>query len=502
VIAAKDTTSHGARTHPHAKAYAGALGAVIVTTGLAFMIHQVLPHASLSLLFLTGILVVSARLGWRAGLAASILSFLAYNFFFTPPQFTFMVDDDGDVGTLLFFLIMAAVSGNLAARMHREMRQRQESLQQISRMFEFVRRLSSSAQTRDVLTTLASDLAAQLDCGVTVWAPAAGGQLQEAARAGNGSGETANLADRAWRETSDRPLELQGKWFLKLATSSGPAGLVALDPAPADKGSLALAGSFCDQAAIALDRTLLASDLDEARLATERERLRSTLLSSLSHDLRTPLASVIGSTSSLLEFSAALGEKEREELLQNSLQEALRLDRYIQNLLDMTRIGQGTLDMDRNWVDIHDIVSGAASRLGLVPGQADLAVDIEENFPMLRVNGALLEQALVNLLDNALRFTPQGGKIRFVARSGDDTVTLDVIDQGPGIPPGELDSVFEMFHTVSDGRDQHGTGLGLAICRGIVAAHSGTIVAGPGPGGRGTRMRISLPLTEPVEAAQ
>lgn len=489
----KTTSWRQARAHSRIPWYAGALGAVIVTTGLAFMIHQVLPHASLSLLFLTGILVVSARMGWRAGLAASVLSFLAYNFFYTPPQLTFKVDDDGDVATLLFFLIMAAISGNLAARMHREMRQRQESLQRISRMFEFVRRLSSSANTRDVLDTLAQDLADQLKCSVFVWTPSEDAGLREASRAGTGAETPAGIAAEAWRRASDQPVELEGRYFLKLNASGGPAGLVALDPAPTEAVSLALASSFCDQAAIALDRTLLASDLDEARLDTERERLRSTLLSSLSHDLRTPLASVIGSTSSVLEFGPVLADKDREELLQNSLQEALRLDRYIQNLLDMTRLGQGALDLDRNWVDIHDIVSGAAARLGLVPGDTSLAVDIAEDFPMLWVNGALIEQALVNLLDNAMRFSPEGGTIALVARSRADSVTLDVVDEGPGIPEGELKSVFDMFHTVGDGRRNQGTGLGLAICQGIAVAHGGRIDAEPGPGGSGTRIRITLP---------
>lgn len=478
---------------PHWKAYFIALASVIITTGLAFMLHRVLPLASLSLLFLTGILIVSARMGLRAGLAASILSFLAYNFFFTTPLHTFAVHDDGDVATLLFFLIMATISGNLAARMHREMRQRQDSLHRISKMFEFGRRMSSAAQTGQVLTALVDELAEELNSPVAVLVPGDDGQWREAARTSSAAVPLESVQE-AWDRASDEPLALDGRLFLKLG--AGPVAMVVVDRAPGQQEAQDLARSFCDQAAIALDRTLLASDLDEARVATEREQLRTALLSSLSHDLRTPLASVIGSTSSVLECGAAISEDDRNELLRNTLEEARRLDRYIQNLLDMTRIGQGGLSLERNWVELHDIVSGATARLDLVPGQFPLTVDIPRDFPLLWVHGALLEQALVNLLDNATRYSPRDGQIGITARQQGDQAIIEVTDQGPGIPPGEREKVFDMFYTASDSGDSLGTGLGLAICRGMVAAHAGSVAAGEGPGGKGTRMRITLPLAQ------
>lgn len=459
------------------------------------MLHQLLPHASLSLLFLTGILVVSAKAGLWPGLAASALSFLAYNFFFTPPQFTFKVDADSDLATLVFFLVMAAISGNLAARMHREMRERQASLLRLSRMFEFGRRMSSAAHTSEVLDALAQDLADLTDAAVVVLMPDENGELVESARAGdNGNGRLNGVMRTAGSGDSAAAEIIDGKLVLKLATGAGPAGLVIIDPAPQLDANTRLAQSLCDQAAIALGRTLLATDLDEARLVSEREQLRSALLSSLSHDLRTPLASVIGSTSSVLDCGPAISETNRTELLQNSLAEARRLDRYIQNLLDMTRIGQGKLKLERNWVDLHDIIAGAANRLGLVPGQAPLAVDVPSDIPLLWVHGALIEQAFVNLLDNAYRYSPEGGHIRIAAERQGERVQVDIDDQGPGIPEQEREKVFDMFHTAGD-RAQ-GTGLGLAISRGMIVAHAGTIEAMNGPGGRGTRMRVSLPVNQ------
>jgi len=491
-------TGHETPLNARLAPYTIALVSVVVTTGLAFMIHRILPHASLSLLFLTGILLVSVRTGLRSGLVASVLSFLAYNYFFTPPQFTLKVDDDGDVATLMFFLIMAAISGNLAARIHREMRQRQDSLQRISRMFDFGHRLSSAVRMDDVLNALVEELAGHLKGAVSAWLPVKSGGFRRAAVAGPVDDVDLGALREAWDRETSLPQERDGSLVLKLVISNGPAGLVVVQPHPRQRDSVELARSFCDQAAIALDRTLLASDLDEARLATEREQLRSALLSSLSHDLRTPLASVIGSTSSVLELDDVLDEKNRRELLHNALEEAQRLDRYIQNLLDMTRIGQGGLSLDRNWVDIHDIVAAAAKRLGLVPGQPPLQVEIEPDYPLLWVHGALIEQALVNLLDNALRFSPPGGQVRVTARASGDRATIEVADEGPGIPEGELEKVFEMFHTVRDRSGPQGSGLGLAICRSMVAAHAGSVVATNAPGG-GARLTITLPVKTPEE---
>jgi two-component system sensor histidine kinase KdpD len=486
---------------PRLASYLLSFGAVVVTTGLAFLFRGMLPHASLSLLFLTGILIVAARMGLGPGLAASVLSFLAYNFLFTPPQYTLNVDHDGDVATLVFFLIMAAISGNLAARMHREMRQRQASLLRISMMVEFGRRMSSAAQTGDVLTALAEELAEHLDSPVAILMPSENeAELIETARAGPPA-DTPAGSRAAWRDLSRDPLERDGSLFLKLHTSTGPAGLVVISKAPQKTEAMELARSLVDQAAIALERTMLASDLEDARLTSEREQLRSALLSSLSHDLRTPLAAVIGSTSSIIEYGDHISRADRTELLQNTLGEAQRLDRYIQNLLDMTRIGQGDLKLERNWVDLHDIVASAATRLGHIPGKPPLQVDIPGDLPLLWVHGALVEQALVNLLDNALRYSPPGGRVSISATQGEKALTIEVADEGPGIPAEEQEKVFDMFHTIGGRAEGQGTGLGLAICRSMIAAHEGTVTASTRTDGTGARLRITLPNIIPANTA-
>lgn len=482
---------------PSAAEQLAPLWSVAATTLLAIAVDRLLPHASLSMLFLTSILLVSARYGFRSGLIASLLSFLVYNFLFTAPQYSLKVDDDGEVVTLIFFLVTAAIGGHLAARIHQAMLNRLETLEHHSAMVTFGQHMATAPDTDRVVQALGETLHNLLKTPVGVFLPAEGGVLSCACMLGDNLEPDIAQVGQVWRQNPLQPVQRGDRLFLPLVSGAGPVGLVVLAGRELSTVDMYQTLAYCNQAAIALDRTLLAVDLHQARLTSEREQLRSALLSSLSHDLRTPLAAVIGSVSSVLDLGAALTEKQRQELLVNALDEGKRLDRYIQNLLDMTRIGQGALTLERGWNDVHDIVAGAAARLGLVPGQAPLVVSIPPDFPLLWVHGALIEQAVVNLLDNACRFTPQGGRITVNVRQAGDRAEIEVIDEGPGIPPEDREKVFEMFHTTGDRHGPHGTGLGLAICRGMVAAHSGTITAGEGPGGRGARMLISLEITHP-----
>jgi two-component system sensor histidine kinase KdpD len=218
--------------------------------------------------------------------------------------------------------------------------------------------------------------------------------------------------------------------------------------------------------------------------------------------LRTPLASIIGSSTSLLEYGHSFSEENRRDLLATIADEARRLDRHIQNLLDMTRLGQGSLTIRRDWVDVHDLVSSALGRLKEALKGVRMDIAIDPGVPLLWVHGALLEQALVNLLDNAIRFSPPAGCILVRAERVGATVEIEVQDQGPGIPEGAREKIFDMFYTLRQGdRAQgQGTGLGLAICRGMVGAHGGSVTALPGPAGQGSCLRIVLPLGEPPRA--
>ncbi|MCO6412645.1 MAG: DUF4118 domain-containing protein [Thiogranum sp.] len=483
------------------RAYAGAVGVVIATVGLAFVVDRLMPHASLSLLFLTGVLIVATRTGLGPSLLASVLSFLAFNFFFTSPYYTFEVTDEGDVATLVFFLLMAAISGNLAARMHREMAERHLSLQRISNLYEFSRRMSSAAGTEEVLDALADYLAQALNSGVEVLIVNDRGLPESRARAGQAMSAPQPDIEAAWSEEFRGPFALGACHFLKLVTSRQRMAMVVIHTDSMDAEQVRLARSLCDQATIALDRTQLVADLEQARLVSETEQLRSALLSSVSHDLRTPLASIIGSTSSVLEYGDSFSEENRKTLLETVLGEAQRLDRHIQNLLDMTRLGQGSLQLRRDWVDLNDIIASTADRMRDTLDDLSLDIDVAPEMPLLWVHGVLIEQALVNLLDNAIRFSPPGGRILIAARHCNDRVEIDLCDEGPGIPDSEREKIFDMFYTARDGDrgSLQGSGLGLAICRGMIVAHGGSITAHDGRNGRGTCMRIVLPVIRPGE---
>lgn len=480
------------------QAYVRALAVVLVMVAVAFMANRVVSHASLSLLFLTGVLVVSAWTGLGPSLLASLLSFLVLNFFFTQPYYTLAVEDEADVGMLAFFVLMAGITGNLAARMRREVVERRASLERTSNLYEFSRRMASAVGADDVLEALADHMSRSIGRGVQVFVPDDAGSLELDVEAGPVAPIAGSELAATWSRQTPGIQQGDGWCAMKLVSDRSELGMVVVHGDRVDREHLELVRSLCDQAAIALSRTQLVGELEEARLTAETEQLRSALLSSVSHDLRTPLASIIGSTTSLMEYSDSISDVNRRELLATVVEEAKRLDRHIQNLLDMTRLGQGKLKLHRDWVDLHDIVSGAVERMRDPSKNVPIQIDVPGDMPFLWVHGALVEQALVNVLDNAIRHSPPGGRIALLAGHADNQVTIEVCDQGEGIPDAEKEKVFDMFYTadLSDGRDRAGTGLGLAICQGIVAAHGGTVTAHDGPDGRGTCVRLVMPAEQ------
>lgn len=481
--------------------------------------QRLMPHASLALLFLTGVLLVSSRAGLGPSLLASVLSFLALNFFFTQPILTLRVNDDRDVTTLLFFLLIATITGNLATRMYREMAQHKASLHRISKLYEFSRLMSSAGTTQSVLNALAEHLSLNLTTTAYVMlAPIA--RIQDGDKTESDSntsaypdlrataGPTAELPEHqeivsGWQ--ANTAMLVLGDWnIFQLCSDSKAAYLVLIHgPRLSDEQSL-MVQNLCSQAAIALDRTRLVADLEKERIVAETEQLRSALLSSVSHDLRTPLSSIIGSTSSLLEYRQSLSPENRRELLVTIEEEARRLDRHVQNLLDMTRLGHGGMKLNRDWVDLRDIVASASNRLRDRLGEERLTIEIPAEFPLMYLHGALIEQAIFNLLDNAIRFSPERGHIRITACLEEQDAIITICDEGPGIDPENREKIFDMFYTALQGdrSQRQGTGLGLAICRGMIGAHAGSISAQDGINGVGACMRIVLPIHQGASHCQ
>jgi two-component system sensor histidine kinase KdpD len=286
--------------------------------------------------------------------------------------------------------------------------------------------------------------------------------------------------------------------FLPLRTGRAPIGVLGIDrdePGPLlTSDGRRLLDALADQAAVAIERIMLAEDIDRARVTAETERLRAALLTSLSHDLRTPLASIIGSLTSLRSFGRSYDESTREELLSTVQGEAERLNRFVGNLLDMTRLEAGAIELKPEVADLTEVVGTALQRAGKLLAEHRVEVEMAADLPMQRVDYLLLEQALFNLLDNAAKYAPPGSKVRLRARREGSAALIEVIDEGPGIPAADLERIFDKFYRVhAQDRQRAGTGLGLAVCRGFIGALGGTVSASNRSDRSGAVFTIRLP---------
>jgi two-component system sensor histidine kinase KdpD len=466
------------------------LASVIVgVAGLIAPVLQRLPHGNLSLLFMTSVLVVAVRHGVWPSIYASVLSFLVFNFFFTEPLYTFKVSEEGDVATLVFFLLMATISGNLAVRMRDAMTKREAAIARTGVLQAMTQKVSGAAARDEILQILADQLADVLSCAVVaVTAEDAAGSATRRFTSGRQIGRPPD-----WDDLLLSSSKIVGWTTLPINTKRGRIGVVAINQNIVTREERDYAIALIDQAAIAVERTMLVSDLEQARLLSQREQLRVALLSSISHDLRTPLSSVIGAASSLLAYESSFSEKDRNELLQSIVEESERLDRYIQNLLDMTRLSQGELELQRDWEDVRDLVSEASRRLRLNARSIQVKLDVAADAQLLYVHGDLMEQVFVNILDNAARYSPPRGTVSVkVARSA-DAVIIEISDEGPGISEADREKVFDPLYRVHERDRKSGTGLGLSICRGIVHAHGGEVTAHATTTGNGALLRIRIP---------
>lgn len=486
--------------------YLFALSATAMATGLGFAIDQELPIGNISVCYLLAVMVVAMKSGLRPAILASLLSFFAFNFFFTEPRFTFAITDAQNLLTVVFFLIAAFIVSNLAARLRAQIRAARESARRTANLYDFGRRITAAATLDDVLWAVVHHVAVTIHGRSLVLLPSDGGLSVAAGYPPEDQidDKSAAAADWAWthgklagRGSATLPA---AEWlFLPLKTARGAVGVLGVQmaedadmPSPAQ---LRLLETLGDQAAVAVERTTLVADIEAARVATERERLRSALLSSLSHDLRTPLVSIMGASTTLLSYEQSLDADSRHDLAQTIQDEAERLNRFVQNLLDMTKLGSGALKPRVDWVDLSDVVSAAVLRTQRLARRHTIRVEIAPDMPLLCLDAVLMEQVFFNLLDNACKYAPAGTPIKVWAVRAADHISIEVADQGPGIPAGDREKVFDMFYRVQSTDTQvAGTGLGLAICRGIVEAHGGTIRAEPGLHGAGTCVIIHLPL--------
>ncbi len=489
-----------------------ATAAIVTLCALVGWLSQSLElkESNIAMIFLLGVAVVAVRYGKGPAVAASVVSVLVFDFFFVPPYLTFAVSD---IEYLLTFAVMLAIGlliSALALRMRGQLRAAQEQERRTAALYRLNKQLSEIAGTEFVVAAAAKHLGEIFGGEVALYLRDAGGAL--GLRQGEGTSiaqHPVNALVAQWVADHDQAagagtdtLPNATAFFVPLIGSQRTVGTLGIRPDdpqrfqdPEQRRLLETCASLV-ALAVERDESLLAAH--EAQLQVQAEQLRSSLLSSVSHDLRTPLAAIAGASSTLLDHAPAHDAKSRE-LLQTVVDESRRLARLVDNLLDMTRLESGAVAMHKQWHVLEEIVGSALTRLRGELSRHVVAVDLPHDLPLASLDDVLFEQVLVNLLENAARYTPEGSRIEISARHSPERVELRVADTGPGIPPGSEARVFEKFFrgaaTPPDSR--RGVGLGLAICQAIVQAHGGRITARNRPQG-GAEFTIVLPRDEPA----
>lgn len=488
----------------------GAVAALSVTVavGVGRFLHHFLRLPNLSMIFLAAVLFCAVRFGARTAIIASFLAFLAYNFFFVEPLYTFAISELHEVLSLLVFLAVAVFTGSLAGRARDRSAADARNAALTESLYNFSRQLTGASAENDVLQIAAAHLHATLARPV-VLLTARGEEISSLAASPadaklNADETRAALMAMQNAETPATTTAIASSArfrFRPLRTARGAVGVCALGPpareAPMSPDNERALDAILDQSAIAIERAVLAREALRAAALEENEKVRDALLASLSHDLRTPLAGIAGAASSLRALGDKMSAEDREDLLASIEEETGRLTRFVANLLDMSRIEAGGMKVRRDRVNVDDVVQSAIERCRRAFPKSSIRASLAQDLPAVSGDARLLEQVLFNLLDNAQKYGGEGQTTVHARREGGN-LTLSVTDEGPGVKPADLERIFEKFYRGGrmDGR-KAGTGLGLSICKGLIEAMGGDIVAqSPAARRRGMRIVIRLPADE------
>jgi two-component system sensor histidine kinase KdpD len=486
--------------------YVVSLAAVAAALGVGELIQPLLGVENVDLVFLTAVVAVAVRYGLWPSLLATVASSLCYNFFFLPPTYTFTIADPTNLAALVFFTVVAVVVSHFAARGRTQTVAAHDRVRTVQLLYAFSRKLAGVGTLDDVLWATAYQAALMLKVRVVLLLPEDGSIVVKAGYPPEDILDEADVAAAKWAWQNNRvagrgsdTLPGAKRLFLPMRTGRGAIGVMGID---SDKtGPLLtpdqrrLLDALIDQAALAIERVYLVEDVDRAKRTIETDRLRSALLTSISHDLKTPLAAVLGAASTLREFSSGLTDTEKADLLFTVIDESERLNRFIANLLDMTKLESGAIVPNTALQDLGEIVGSALRRASKILARHQIELELAAGLPMLELDAVLFEQALFNLLDNAAKYSPDGTIIRIRSWRDQDAVCLEVLDEGDGIPPADLEHIFDKFYRAEKGdRVRAGTGLGLAISRGFVEALQGQITAANRSDRAGAVFAIRLPV--------
>ncbi len=489
-----------------------AVGTVAAATIAGLALDQVTHLPNISLLFLLAVLGAASAAGFIAAMMAAILSALAYNFFFIAPVETFTIASPHEVFALAVFIVAALLAGSLASRIREQAQAARQRAADMQALYDFSRKLAGTAKPEEVLWASVTQLQGSVRRNVVMLLPK--GEDLEVVAAWPPDTElgVSELTAARWANSRSEPsgsgtgtLPNCRFQFRPLMSPHGVVGVCGFEPGEdgLDSNAERKLAAILDQAATAIDRARLSSESTEQAARLEGERYREALLSSISHDLRTPLATITGSVTSLRELGDRMPPESRDDLLQSIEEESARLTRFVANLLDMTRITAGTLQAKRDWVDVADVIRSAVNRARKYFPSQSFETGIAKDLPVIRADSVLLGQVLFNLLDNAAKYG-SGDPVNVYARRDANEIVVSVTDHGKGIPAEDLDRIFEKFYrrSKSDGRSP-GTGLGLSIARGFIEAMGGRIHAeSPAVKKRGTRIVMRFPVNEKSEGRQ
>ncbi|WPO68046.1 sensor histidine kinase KdpD [Acinetobacter haemolyticus] len=455
-------------------------------------------YSDLALIFIITVLLVAIRAKMLITIASVLICFLLYNYFFIEPRYTFLISAERGVITIITFIISALLVGRLANQLRAQVLSLRAANSVSLQLQELERKLSTCVDIEKVLNIAKQHLEGSLNA--TVWLRVGGQSV--------GDASILNEKDQIaadWTQKNAKPcgrftntLTNSEWWFNPIHLIEG-CGVIAIRFSPKlhtiSFEQQRLVELMIEDIAQTLSRIQLSLQLENSRVVAETEKLRSALLSSVSHDLRSPLAAMIGSADTLKYYGEQMPKTDRDELLDTIHTEGERLDRYIQNLLDMTRLGHQGLTLSRAWIGVDELIGSATARLKRYQSQVKIQVQFAEDLPQLYVHPALIEQAIFNVLENAAKFSPDNVPIEVNIQLVESCLQIEIEDQGVGIPEDEREQIFDMFYTMQRGdRGKTGTGLGLSIVKAIIGAHMGSIEALSGKHGQGTLIRIRLPL--------
>ncbi|MBC8098013.1 MAG: sensor histidine kinase KdpD [Armatimonadetes bacterium] len=491
------------RNPVHWALYLQALVIVAVCTLLAAAMFDYFDPATLIMVYLLGNVVVANRYGRGPSIFTSLLSVLAFDFFFVPPYLTFAVSDTQYLFTFAVMLLVGLTISSMTVRIKGQAEAARERERRTASLYSMSREFANTSSVDFIIDVAINHIKDVFDSQIIIMLPDANRQLK--AYGVDQVPDKFTVQEQAvTRWVFDRgqaagwgteTLPGSEGLYLPLLTSKGKAGVLGIYPAPARRvlspDQLHLLETFANQTALAIERARLTEETEKAQVQIATERMRNSLLSSVSHDLRTPLAAITGATSGLLQAQQAL-DAHSVELVQIAYEEAERLNRLVGNLLEMTRLESGAVEVNQEWQPLEEVVGTTLGRMELLLAKHTLTTHLPDDLPLVSIDGVLIEQVLVNLLENAIKYTPIGSRIDLSAWAEGDAVTVEIADRGPGLPAGEEARIFDKFYRIRPATAA-GVGLGLTICKAIIEAHGGRIWAANRSDG-GAVFRFTLPL--------